>query len=72
MFASKTQNTREVDGWAVLRHHMAYLCVHSLANWPNRSRSVLYIRAISGTSGSSGLGSVNSEQIDNSTETTKS
>jgi hypothetical protein len=31
------------------------------------SRSCLYCRAISGTSGSSGLGSHNNEQIDNKT-----
>jgi hypothetical protein len=47
--------------------YMAYLCVQSLANWLYRSLSVLYMRAISGTSGSSGFGSVSSEQIDSST-----
>lgn len=49
-------------------HHMAYLRVHSRANSLYFSLSVLYILAISGTRGSSGLGSHNSEQIDNKTE----
>lgn len=48
-------------------HHMAYLRVHSLASSLYFMRSVLYILAISGTRGSSGLGSVRSEQIDNNT-----
>ena len=48
-------------------HHMAYLRVHSLARSLYLVRSVLYILAISGTRGSSGLGSVRSEQIDNNT-----
>jgi len=47
--------------------HIAYFLVHSLANSLYLSRSVLYIRAISGTSGSSGFGSHNSEQIDSKT-----
>jgi small-conductance mechanosensitive channel len=45
----------------------AYLLVHSLADLTYLSRSVLYILAISGTSGSSGLGSVSSEQIESKT-----
>lgn len=49
-------------------HHMAYLRVHSRANSLYFSRSVLYILAISGTSGSSGFGSQRSEQIDSKTE----
>lgn len=50
-------------------HHIAYFLVHSLANSLYFSRSVLYILAISGTSGSSGLGSHKREQIDNNTKT---
>lgn len=46
---------------------MAYLPVHSFAVLPYFVLSVLKMRAISGTSGSSGLGSVRSEQIDNKT-----
>ena len=42
---------------------MAYFRVHSLAVLSYRDRSVLYTCAISGTSGSSGLGSVNIEQM---------
>lgn len=49
-------------------HHIAYFLVHSLANSLYFSRSVLYILAISGTSGSSGFGSQSREQIDNRTE----
>lgn len=45
--------------------------VNSLAELLYLSLSVLKMRAISGTSGSSGLGSVNKEQIDKSTETEK-
>jgi len=48
-------------------HHMAYFRVHSRASSLYRSRSVLYILAISGTNGSSGFGSHNKEQIDSST-----
>lgn len=48
--------------------HMAYLCVQSFACWLYFSRSVLYILAISGTSGSSGFGSVSREPIDRRTE----
>ena len=44
-----------------------YFLVHSLAVASYRVRSVLYKWAISGTRGSSGLGSVNIEQIDNKT-----
>ena len=51
-----------------MHHHIAYFCVQSLANLAYLSRSVLYNLAISGTRGSSGFGSVNSEQIDSSTE----
>lgn len=54
-------------GWGP-GHHIAYLRVHSRASSLYFSRSVLYILAISGTRGSSGLGSHKSEQIDNSTE----
>lgn len=73
-----------VDGWGKLGmwgdlkkelgqnddicHHMAYLRVHSRASSLYRSRSVLYILAISGTKGSSGFGSHNKEQIDRSTK----
>lgn len=48
--------------------HMAYFCVHSRASELYFSRSVLYIRAISGTSGSSGFGSHSNEQMLSSTE----
>jgi hypothetical protein len=48
-------------------HHIAYFLVHSLANSVYFSLSVLNILAISGTNGSSGLGSHKREQIDNST-----
>jgi len=46
---------------------MAYLCVQSLASWLYLSLSVLYMRAISGTNGSSGFGSVSSEHMDKRT-----
>lgn len=52
-------------------HHIAYFRVHSRASSLYLSRSVLYILAISGTSGSSGFGSHSREQIDNSTESKK-
>ena len=51
----------------VRSNYMAYFCVHSRAIRLNPSRSFLNFFAISGTSGSSGFGSVNSEQMDNST-----
>merc|ERR1719370_1364573 len=47
--------------------YMAYFLVHSLANSWYFSLSVLYNMAISGTNGSSGLGSHNKEQTDKST-----
>jgi hypothetical protein len=46
---------------------MAYFLVHSLAVLSYLLRSVLYILAISGTRGSSGLASSNKEQMDNKT-----
>lgn len=46
---------------------MAYLRVHSRANSLYFSLSVLYILAISGTSGSSGFGSHSKEHIDSNT-----
>jgi hypothetical protein len=46
---------------------MAYLCVHPLAVDSYLRRSVLHMWAISGTSGSSGLGSVSREQTESST-----
>lgn len=46
---------------------MAYFCVHSLASLLYFSLSALYVCAISGTSGSSGFGSHNREQMDNKT-----
>ncbi len=51
----------------VLLIHVAYLVVHSLAVFEYYSRLFLYKLAISGTRGSSGLGSVRSELIDRST-----
>lgn len=59
------------DDGSILRtgtHHIAYFLVHSRANSLYFSRSVLYILAISGTKGSSGLGSQSNEQIDNKTK----
>lgn len=44
-----------------------HFLVHSLAVASYRARSVLYKCAMSGTNGSSGLGSVNIEQIDSNT-----
>lgn len=50
-----------------VNNHMAYFFVHSLAHSLYFTKSVLYSLAISGTRGSSGLGSHNKEQIDNNT-----
>jgi len=47
--------------------HIAYFLVHSLAHSLYLCGSVLYSLAISGTNGSSGLGSHRREQIDRST-----
>ena len=49
------------------RHYMAYFLVHSRAVASYRARSVLYRCAMSGTRGSSGLGSVSIEQIESRT-----
>jgi hypothetical protein len=49
------------------RHYMAYFLVHSLASSSYLAGSVLKICAISGTSGSSGFGSVRREQMESST-----
>ena len=46
---------------------MAYFLVHSLDVSSYFGRLVLYMWAISGTKGSSGLGSVSKEQIDSKT-----
>jgi len=48
-------------------YHMAYFWVHSLACWRYLELSFLKSFAISGTSGSSGLGSQSREQMDNRT-----
>jgi len=48
-------------------NHIAYFLVHSRANSPYFSRSVLNILAISGTSGSSGFGSHSKEQMESNT-----
>lgn len=54
--------------WAFqLCSHIAYLRVHSLAVASYLTLSFLNIWAISGTKGSSGLGSVNKELIDKRT-----
>ncbi len=53
------------------QHHIAYLRVHSRASSWYFDLSVLYILAISGTRGSSGLASVISEQMDSNTEKTQ-
>lgn len=66
-------NTARIKFWRYIfssgTHHIAYFRVHSRASSLYFSRSVLYILAISGTSGSSGLGSQRREQIDNNTKT---
>lgn len=49
------------------KNYCAYFLVHSRAVSSYLARFVLYVWAISGTKGSSGLGSVNNEQIDNNT-----
>jgi hypothetical protein len=68
---TERKKTRERSGrsTAVSRLHLqiAYLRVHSRAVASYRGRSVLYTCAISGTSGSSGLGSVSIEQIESNT-----
>ena len=51
--------------------HIAYFLVHSLPSSLYLGRSVLKILAISGTNGSSGFGSVKSDEMDNRTETNK-
>ena len=51
----------------LLFDHMAYFLVHSLAHSVYFLMSVLYSLAISGTRGSSGLGSQSIEQMDNNT-----
>jgi len=48
-------------------YHMAYFWVHSLACWRYLELSFLKSFAISGTRGSSGLGSQSKEQMDNRT-----
>lgn len=48
--------------------YIAYFWVHSLAVFSYLGLSILYVLAMSGTRGSSGLGSVSKEQIDNKTE----
>lgn len=69
-------NTARIKFWRYIfwsgTHHIAYFRVHSRASSLYFSRSVLYILAISGTSGSSGLGSQSREQIDNNTKNRKS
>lgn len=55
-----------------LLHPMAYFCVQLRAVASYLALSVLYMWAISGTSGSSGLGSVNREHMDSSTCITES
>ena len=54
-----------------LKYHIAYFFVHSFASSSYFFLSVLNILAYSGTNGSSGLGSVRSEQMDNRTEKNK-
>lgn len=56
-----------VDAFSNGVNHIAYFRVHSRASSVYLSRSVLNILAISGTSGSSGLGSQSREQIDSNT-----
>ena len=52
---------------STLTAHVAYLCVHSRAVLSCYSLLLLYKLAISGTRGSSGLGSVSRELIERST-----
>ena len=52
--------------------HIAYFFVHSFPRSLYLVRSVLKILAISGTNGSSGFGSVKSDEMDNRTETNRS
>merc|ERR1719400_1395086 len=47
--------------------YMAYFFVHSFASWLYFSLSVLKMRAISGTRGSSGLGSQSKEHTESKT-----
>lgn len=61
------EKTRGGRGNLTGEDQMAYLRVHSRAVASYRGRSVLYTWAISGTKGSSGLGSVSIEQIESST-----
>ena len=51
--------------WVIIQE--AYFLVHSLAVASNFEKSFLYWLAISGTNGSSGLGSVNNELIERRT-----
>ena len=51
----------------IIHHPMAYFCVQLRAVDSYLDLSVLYMWAISGTSGSSGFGSVSNEQIDSKT-----
>lgn len=53
--------------WYLLCVHMAYFLVHSLAVASYLTLSVLKIWAISGTKGSSGLGSVSKELMERRT-----
>ena len=48
-------------------NHIAYFLVHSLACCSYFGLSFIYIVAIYGTNGSSGLGSVNKDEIERST-----
>merc|ERR1711904_361333 len=50
-----------------IAHHIAYLLVHSFADWSCFGRSVLKSCAISGTNGSFGFGSVSSDEIERRT-----
>lgn len=66
------QRCKQCSVWLPAANYpIAYLRAHSLAMSSYLGRSVLYMCAISGTSGSSGFGSVSSEQMDKSTCSSK-
>ena len=67
VISQKSEMSREPHIWTAFCCHIAYFWVHSFAVRKYFCLSVLYMRATSGTSGSSGLGSFNNEQIERRT-----
>lgn len=61
------QKQKTLKSWKRQCHPMAYFWVQLRAVVSYLARSVLYMWAISGTRGSSGLGSVSNEQIESNT-----